>query len=177
MKYYEILHTESNLIDMLYRNKINRNKDIAYFYEILEAQELASALAIDGKWGSGKTFFVRQTQMLINALNPFSNMEKKDKVKDSLSRFLPEHNEENCSVATYYDAWNNDNDTEPILSLIYEITKQLSVEFSLSDKGIVKAAGAIVEAISGHNVNGIRDVLSSDDPFTVFREQKGRKKV
>lgn len=172
MKNYEILPTEANLIDMLYRNTINRNKDIAYFYEILEAQELASAIAIDGKWGSGKTFFVRQTQMLINALNPFSNMEKKDKVKDSLSRFLPEHNEENCSVAIYYDAWNNDNDTEPILSLIYEITKQLSVEFSLSDKGIVKAAGAIVEAISGHNVNGIRDVLSSDDPFTVFREQK-----
>ena len=63
------------------------------------------------------------------------------------------------------------------MSLIYEITKQLSVEFSLSDKGIVKAAGAIVEAIGGHNVNGISDVLSSDDPFTVFREQKGRKKV
>lgn len=75
MKNYEILPTEANLIDMLYRNTINRNKDIAYFYEILEAQELASA--IDGKWG-----------------------------KDSLSRFLPEHNEENCSVAIYYDAWN-----------------------------------------------------------------------
>lgn len=49
MKNYEILPTEANLIDMLYRNTINRNKDIAYFYEILEAQELASAIAIDGK--------------------------------------------------------------------------------------------------------------------------------
>lgn len=44
--------------------------------------------------------------------------------------------------------------------------------FSLSDKSIVKIAGAIVEAISGHNINGIKDALSSDDPFTKFKEQK-----
>jgi hypothetical protein len=79
-----------------------------------------------------------------------------------------------CGVemALYYDAWENDNDTEPVLSLIYEITKQLSVDFSLSDRSIVKTAGAIVEAISGHNVNGIKEALTSDDPFTKFKEQK-----
>ena len=73
---------------------------------------------------------------------------------------------ENCSIAVYYDAWENDNDTEPVLSLIYEITKQLSIDFSLSDISIVKTAGAIIEAISGHNVNGIKDALTSEDPFT-----------
>ncbi len=40
---------------------------------------------------------------------------------------------ENYSIAVYYDAWENDNDTEPMLSLIYEITKQINADFSLSD--------------------------------------------
>ena len=68
MKKYEMLPTEENIIETLYNDPINRNKDIVYFYNILQAQESASAIAIDGRWGSGKTFFVRQTQMVINAL-------------------------------------------------------------------------------------------------------------
>ena len=57
-------------------------------------------------------------------------------------------------------------------SLIYEITKQLCIDFSLSDKSIVKIAGTIVEAISGHNINGIKEALASEDIFTKFKEQK-----
>lgn len=174
MKKYEVLPTEENLIDTLYKDTINRNKDIVYFYNILQAQETASAIAIDGRWGSGKTFFVRQSKMVINALNPSSDMDEELKAKATIRLPFPktEENNENYDVAVYYDAWENDNDTEPVLSLIYEITKQLSVEFSLSNKSIVKMAGAIVEAISGHNVNGIKDALTSEDPFTKFKEQK-----
>ena len=174
MEKYEMLPTEENLIETLYKDTINRNKDIVYFYNILQAQEFASAMAIDGRWGSGKTFFVRQTKMVINALNPSSVMDEEKRAKVTARLSFPNNGQDsdNCSIAVYYDAWENDNDTEPILSLIYEITKQLCVDFSLSDKSIVKIAGAIVEAISGHNINGIKDALSSDDPFTKFKEQK-----
>ena len=174
MKKYEMLPTEENLIETMYKDTINRNKDIVYFYNILQAQESASTIAIDGRWGSGKTFFVCQTKLVINALNPSCDMDEEEKAKVMIRLPFPKNNEENenCSIAVYYDAWENDNDTEPVLSLIYEITKQLSVDFSLSDKSIVKTAGAIIEAISGHNVNGIMDTLTSEDPFTKFKEQK-----
>ena len=173
MKKYEMLPTEENIIETLYNDPINRNKDIVYFYNILQAQESASAIAIDGRWGSGKTFFVRQTKMVINALNPSSTIDEETKAKATVRLLFPKNDEENenYSIAVYYDAWENDNDTEPVLSLIYEITKQLSIDFSLSDISIVKTAGAIIEAISGHNVNGIKDALTSKDPFTKFREQ------
>lgn len=174
MKKYELLPTEENLIGSLYNDTINRNKDIVCFYNILQAQEAASTIAIDGRWGSGKTFFVRQTKMVINALNPLSDMDEELKTKATIRLPFPKNYEENenYNIAVYYDAWENDNDTEPILSIIYEITKQLSVDFSLSDESIVKTAGAIIEAISGHNVNGIKDALTSEDPFTKFKEQK-----
>lgn len=174
MKKYEMLPTEENIIETLYNDPINRNQDIVYFYNILQAQELASAIAIDGRWGSGKTFFVRQTQMVINALNPSSTIDEETKAKATVRLPFPKNDEENenYSIAVYYDAWENDNDTEPVLSLIYEITKQLSVDFSLSDISIVKTAGAIIEAISGHNINGIKDALTSEDPFKKFKKEK-----
>ena len=174
MKRYEMLPTEENLIETLYNDTINRNKDIVYFYDILQAQESASAIAIDGRWGSGKTFFVRQTKMVINALNPSSTIDEETKAKATVRLPFSKNDEENenYSIAVYYDAWENDNDTEPVLSLIYEITKQLSVDFSLSDISVVKTAGAIIEAISGHNINGIKDALTSEDPFKKFKEEK-----
>ena len=172
MKKYEMLPTEENIIETLYNDPINRNKDIVYFYNILQAQESASAIAIDGRWGSGKTFFVRQTQMVINALNPSSTIDEETKATVRLPFPKNDEKNENYSIAVYYDAWENDNDTEPVLSLIYEITKQISIDFSLSDISIVKTAGAIIEAISGHNVNGIKDALTSEDPFTKFKEEK-----
>ena len=41
MEKYEMLPTEENLIETLYKDTINRNKDIVYFYNILQAQEFA----------------------------------------------------------------------------------------------------------------------------------------
>ena len=52
MKKYEMSPTEENLIETLYKDTIDRNKDIVYFYNILQAQESASTIAIDGRWGS-----------------------------------------------------------------------------------------------------------------------------
>lgn len=174
MKNYEMLPTKKNLIETLYNDSIDRNKDIVYFYNILQDQESASAISIDGRWGSGKTFFVRQTKMVINALNPSSTTDEeiKEKVIDRLPFPKSNGEKENYNVAVYYDAWENDNDTEPVLSLIYEITKQLSIDFSLLDVSISKMLGAIIEAISGHNVNVINENLTSGNFFAKFKEKK-----
>lgn len=174
MKSYELLPTEENLIDFFVKDAIKRNKDIANFYKILQCQEQQSAIAIDGRWGSGKTFFVHQTKMIISAFNSSCNMKDdlRKQIISKLSKFNVDQNTETSIISVYYDAWENDNDTEPILSLIYEITKQLSVDFSLSDKSIVDLASVIIEMISGKNVKKIKDVLTSEDPFTKLKIQK-----
>lgn len=59
MKSGELLPTDENLIELLSQDTIGRNKDIVYFYKIIQAQESESTIAIDDKWGSGKTFFIR----------------------------------------------------------------------------------------------------------------------
>lgn len=51
MKKYEMLPTEENIIETLYNDPINRNKDIVYFYNIckLKNQLVQLQLMEDGE--------------------------------------------------------------------------------------------------------------------------------
>ncbi|MCF2553748.1 P-loop NTPase fold protein [Faecalicatena contorta] len=122
MKKYEMLPTEENLIETMYKDIINRNKDIVYFYNILQAQESASTIAIDGRWGSGKTFFVCQTKLVINALNPSCDMDEEEKEKVTIpgSRIVED------SILEYegpQDKMKNKHDKE-IIEQIMDLTEQ-----------------------------------------------------
>lgn len=175
MNSFEIKPTEENLIVALKEDLLKRNQEIVHFYNLLLSQETISTIAIDGKWGSGKTFFVKQTMMVINAKNPMSiiDEEKKAEITYKLPFAKNVEDDTNYDLAIYYDAWENDNDTEPVLSIIYEITKQLGLSYAFSPKtNVFKVAGDIIEAISGRNVNGIIENLNSDNPLTKFKEQK-----
>lgn len=176
MNSFELIPTEENLIQALKENILRRNKDLTYFYDLLLAQETASSIAIDGRWGSGKTFFVKQSMLLINAKNPMSEMEE-EKRKNILCsvpfRNKNEDIQENYELAVYYDAWENDNDIDPILSIVYEITKQLGIEYSFKDdSNLFKIAGSVLEALSGRSINGIIENLKSEAPLKKLEEEK-----
>lgn len=178
MKTFEKLPTEENLIRALEENVLNRNEGLVYFYKLLRAKGTANSIAIDGRWGSGKSFFVRQSVLLINAMNPISKFDnqKRDKVINSLFKKQSNlHNinaEQNYDVAVYYDAWENDNDIDPVLSIVYEIAKQLALDYCVENNNIFKIAGSIIEALTGRNINGIINSLKSDDPLSKFKEEK-----
>lgn len=176
MNSFELIPTEENIIRTLKKDLLKRNKDLVRFYDLILAQEGASSIAIDGRWGSGKTFFVKQSMLLINAKNPMSCMVEEK--KESIISVLPfpqkaEEVSENYDVSVYYDAWENDNDTDPVLSLIYEIIKQLGMNYTFeSDSNTFKLAGSILEAFTGRNINGIIENLKSENPLTKIKEEK-----
>ena len=176
MNSFELIPTEENLIHTLNKDLLKRNKDLVRFYDLLLAQEGTSSIAIDGRWGSGKTFFVKQSMLLINAKNPMSDMDDEKKASIVYAIPFPEKSEdvpENYNVAVYYDAWDNDNDTDPVLSLVYEIIKQLGINYDFDDNGnIFKLAGSVLEAFTGRNINSIIENLKSENPLTNIREEK-----
>lgn len=107
MNSFELLPTEDNLIHTLEKDLLERNKDLKLFYKLLLAQEGLNSIALDGRWGSGKTFFVKQAILLINAENPLNRMdtEKRNSILEALS--ISEKETEilkNCDMAIYYDA-------------------------------------------------------------------------
>lgn len=176
MNSFELIPTEENLIHTLNKDLLKRNKDLVRFYDLLLAQEGTSSIAIDGRWGSGKTFFVKQSMLLINAKNPMSDMDDEKKASIVYAIPFPEKSEdvpENYNVAVYYDAWENDNDTDPVLSLVYEIIKQLGINYDFDDNGnIFKLAGSVLEAFTGRNINSIIENLKSENHLTNIREEK-----
>lgn len=56
MKSYELQPTYENIINANLQNSIDRNTDIHRFISILNSVESNSSIALDGRWGSGKTF-------------------------------------------------------------------------------------------------------------------------
>lgn len=174
MRSFEIIPTEENLIQALQEDLLKRNKDIVSFYDLLMTQEMSTSIAIDGRWGSGKTFFVKQTMLVINAKNISSEMDEDKRL--SITCGLPFANKEeemsdNCDLAVYYDAWENDNDDDPILSLVYGIIKQLGIDYDLARSGdIYKLAGSIMEMFSGRNINSIIENLKGENPLAKIEE-------
>lgn len=174
MNNMEIIPTKENIIETLYVDLLKRNKDLVRFYEFLLSKKSSKSFAIDGKWGSGKTIFVNQLAMLINALNPISIMdeETRDDVKTALSLSNDDSKNE-YAISVYYDAWKNDNDTDPILSLVYEISKQMAINFEISDTSLFfKKAGSIIDAFSGKNISTLIELFKSDNPLSRFKEEK-----
>ena len=176
MDSFELIPTEENLIKALNEDLLQRNKDLVYFYNLILAQEGACSIALDGRWGSGKTFFVKQSMLLINAKNPMSDMDedKKGNIVNTLP--FPRQTDEmqlNYDVAVYYDAWENDNDTDPVLSLVYEIIKQLGINYAFEDgSNTFKLASSILEALTGRNIDDIIENLKSENPLAKIKEEK-----
>lgn len=176
MNSFELIPTEENLIYTLNKDLLKRNKDLVRFYDLISVQEEGSSIAIDGRWGSGKTFFVKQSMMLINAKNPMSDMNEEKRTTIVYALPFPKQAEEmpeNYGVAVYYDAWENDNDTDPVLSLVYEIIKQLGINYAFDDNSnVFKLAGSVLEALTGRNINGIIENLKSENPLTKIKEER-----
>ena len=57
--------TYENLINHYLHDTIGRNEDLFYFVRMLSELDGGSAVALNGAWGSGKTFFVKQAKMLL----------------------------------------------------------------------------------------------------------------
>ena len=73
--------TEDNIMKSLEENIFGRNMDLNYFLELLSNIEGPYSLALNGAWGSGKTFFIKQAEMVLNAYNNNFDMDYEQSVK------------------------------------------------------------------------------------------------
>lgn len=138
IKKYELEPTFENVSETFLKNSIQRNYYLYKFYELLNNIDSCFSICLDGAWGCGKTFFVKQTQLLLLSINPCIDIQKgKDAINQNERNTLikikaeVEKKYQNIPIVhypIYYDAWDNDNAEDPLLSLIYSITKSLHNE-------------------------------------------------
>ena len=118
MKKYDMDLSEEEINDSLQKNLLKRNKKLNKLMDLLNNIECGKIISVDGKWGSGKTVFLKQLEFL-----NYSDCEKiADIEKDNLDKYR--------SVYTtfYYNAWENDYHNSPLLSLIYNLIDRFPQE-------------------------------------------------
>lgn len=89
--------TEENIKKAYTEDLLGRKDDVDKFAAFLKEEYCPVSVAVDGEWGSGKTFFVKQVAYRLDE-DPLDDPKK-------------------C-LTVYYDAWENDNDCDPILSIV-----------------------------------------------------------
>lgn len=178
MKSLELKHNKEILLETLEKNIIGRNTEIINFIRLLDSIKSNFSIAIDNDWGTGKTFFVKQVKMILDAYNEhsydyeLSNLERIKNVIDIKNIDL--------HLAVYYNAWENDNQKSPLLSLIYEIIKVAKIDTNKTDISINKekiikdGLSAIVKHFSGIDIKELLKCVETEAK-DIFKEIKGQK--
>ena len=165
MKSLEKLPTPENLDEIAQNDVLERNVFIANFIRLLASIEGHYSIALDGRWGSGKTFFVKQTDRVIKAYhNKQANQQLRD-IEIFKNLFSLKEIISHPMRTFYYDAWQHDNRQDALLSIIYEIAKNApSINPKYRNRkttkvkiynGIMTAAKGIVNHISGVNIENV----------------------
>lgn len=157
---YELEPTFDNIYKTIISDPIKRNEFLFTFYDLLNSISSATTISLDGPWGCGKTFFIKQTELLLKSELPEIEEIKNDKSRNvEYQRFelinekIKEHklNRDMKTIPQlpiYYDAWKNDNATDPILSLIYEIVKAFHNMYKFKGKPeVLNALKGIAKSI------------------------------
>lgn len=148
MRKYDIEINDENIIDTLKKDYLHRNQKINKLIEIINVLDSNRVIAIDGRWGSGKTIFVKQIEKLSNMgqyENSIPNIGKEnvEKFKGKFTTY-------------YYNAWENDLHTNPLLSIIYNLIKEFPNEKkqSYNDEGLFPfKLNELLKTISGNAID------------------------
>lgn len=106
----------------LAENIINRNNKLNLFLGMLNSLEAPSIVSLDGAWGSGKTYFVKQ----IEALGLLPEEQFSD-VFNSMANGLTNRNGEQILgfrdkfIPYYFNAWENDCSDNPLQALLFSL--------------------------------------------------------
>ena len=177
MKIVDLQPTAENILDTYSDDAIGRNEDVFHFVNMLNAVNRPFSVAVDAPWGAGKTFFVMQAKLVLDAFNPHTkrleNVEARI-VQDVWQRSKGAGQVEiQPQVTVYYDAWRNDNDIDPVHSLIYTILQTVDSDFVLKESaGLIRLAAGFVDAFHGTNISDLLGLLRGEDPLKAIGAQK-----
>lgn len=128
---YELELNEENIKKTLESDVLGRNCSIYNFLDLIYSINTKCTISIDGDWGTGKTFFVKQVEYIMNLLNKSSKENIEPKIQSLIDRIKNKLEEKNINTygntrAIYYNACEYDYFEEPILTIIADIIKNNS---------------------------------------------------
>ena len=160
--------TPENIQASICQNKLQRNALVVSFIQSLIDSGNGVCIALDGKWGSGKTFFVKQAQYII---------EQKEVIQECGEICQLNENQLNKLIPIYYDAWKNDDSIDPLLSIIHTILQSSShcIDNPWEKLPYKKLWPIIAECITRLPVSKIAEKIT--DSSAIFSYYKNREQM
>ena len=129
---FELKATDENIENSLITNSLDRNKTIFQFLKILYSLKEQYSLCIDGNWGTGKTFFIKQCVRTIQLLNMDETTKKLEEYKTKLDTEFVEIQAQNEIFPVYFNAWEYDSNRDPLIAFIYSLINDVNLDLSIS---------------------------------------------
>lgn len=179
-----------NILESIKENKYDRTEDIMDFIIALDQIEGNMFISLDAKWGSGKTFYVRQVEQTLNYLTKKSKeLDIEENIKTAFSKSPLEKMElQYTYFPVYYNAWLYDNHDDPLMSLIFIISKMCEsyCDTKINSATISEKIFSLMDFLSlsigkfqiGSNFEGVREKFVGKDILSsVKTEDEIREKV
>ncbi len=128
---FELKATDENIENSLITNSLNRNDTVFQFLKILYSLKEQFALCIDGDWGTGKTFFVKQCIKTIQLLNLDEVTENLKEYKTRLNTEFAQIQVQNEIFPIYFNAWEYDSNRDPLIAFIYSLINDMDLDLSI----------------------------------------------
>ena len=177
----ELKATKENLLSTLEKDDLGRNESVLNLASLCCESE-GGAIAIDAQWGEGKTFFVKQTKLLLDAYNP--NLKKVELTDDERNRIVGRFQlQEGAEIlrevpvySVYYDAWMFDSDCDPALSLAYEIAVATNNEEMMQngETDVSKAFAAVLKVFTKVDIKDLLASKKTEDYLKEIRDIRER---
>lgn len=155
MNDYDLEIMDENIKDSIVKDSLNRNSKLNKFIELLNGINKNKIISIDGKWGCGKTVFLKQLEY-INKNHLNINIAINE---ENLKKFRYIYN------VYYYNAWENDFHESPLLSLIYNLINDFYDEQDKTASGEIELPFDIAELLKTitYNFVNLKKVTSYKD--------------
>ena len=136
--------TEENVCKTLKEDTYGRMEKVCQFADMIAGADDNYVIALDGRWGSGKTFFVKEVQKVLEAAAADEEIELTPRCAD---QFASLKNKQHL-VTLYYDAWEHDTDDKPLLSIIYELMSDERINHCfIDDEKVLASLETMIKAI------------------------------
>lgn len=181
MRFYNLQPTNKNIFETFSKNAIGRNEDVIRFAKILNLIEGGCSVAIESGWGNGKTFFVKQVKMVLDTYNQFINRineEESKVVKSICNNYFDSDEVIKSQVTVYYDAWENDNDNDPLMSMICSIVDETDKKIPLKkETKAVEIAASIIDILIDRDTTKMIQGITGEDLLSNARENRRIKEI
>lgn len=118
MEKYELEANDKNIFESLINDKLNNHEYLSSLIRLISNIEENEVICIDGDWGVGKTFLVKQFMYLVLHYKDDNNKSEYKIIESEKKNLLKICNN---SLVFYYNAWENDDHSDVLESIIYNI--------------------------------------------------------